>query len=306
MRPIGLLCFAMASAGVPTYAEEPAEIPAALDRAAKEAAVQVVNVRTDLDVETPFGPITAKPTGSGLTKYARLLSEEFALYPASLVRKARLRRLVLCSDLAFNGELRGAIPDYWHGDLYLDVVRGSASPPYQRTAIHHEFFHLVDYQDDGEVYRDDAWSALNPIDFRYGPGGANVQDDPSGSLPNEKTRGFLTAYATSGVEEDKAEVFSRLIMIPREVERRSSADPIIWRKVARMKDMLKAFEPSVDEVFWKRIAERPDTPIGPVRSPAAPPPHPEAHFESMLGNGKSVEGTWDRSMISLIRATISG
>lgn len=306
MRPIGLLCLALASAGVALSAEEPPAIPANLDRATKEAAVTVVNVRTDLDVETPFGPITARAAGPGLAKYSQLLGEEISIYPPALIRRTRMKRLVLCSELAFNGGLRGAIPDYWHGDLYLDVARGAASPPYQRTALHHEFFHLIDFQDDGEVYRDDAWSALNPIDFRYGPGGVNVQDDPSGSLPNEKAPGFLTAYATSGVEEDKAEVFSRLIMVPREVERRSNADPIIGRKVARMKELLKAFEPSVDEEFWRRVADRPDMAIKPVRQPAPAPLPPEAHSESMLGNGNSLEGTWERAMISLIRPTIPG
>lgn len=272
MRQLGsfLIAIAAASAG----AEEPAVDSDMLEREARRAGVQVAFARVGLDVETPFGPITAGPAGPALADYARLLAEELALYPPALLRKARLRRLVLCSDLAFDGKARGAIPDYLRGSLYLDVARGSASPPYQRTAIHHEFFHFIDYHDDGEVYRDDAWSALNPTGFRYGPGGVNAQDDPSGSLASESIPGFLTTYATTGVEEDKAEVFSRLVMVPREIERRGAADPIVGRKVARMKDMLRAFEPSVDEGFWRRVADRPDTRIEPVRPPAAGPSAP--------------------------------
>lgn len=267
-RPLGLLLLAMAAA-TSTAADEPAKTSATLARAAKHCGVRIADVQVDLDVETPFGPITAKPAGSALAGFTPLLAEELVLYPPALMRRSRLKRVVLCSGLAFDGQPRGAVPDYWHDDLYLDVARGAFSPAYQRTAFHHEFFHFVDYRDDGDVYRDDAWSALNPPDFFYGPGGRNLQNDPSASLLTDKIPGFLTSYATSGVEEDKAEVFSRLILAPREVQRRADADPIVGRKVARMKHLLRTFDPSVDEAFWRRIAARPDIPVEPARPPVA-------------------------------------
>ncbi|MDG3007021.1 hypothetical protein [Paludisphaera mucosa] len=270
MRSMIFLLAVLASSGAAAAVAE-GEAPITgqgLDRLAAAAGIEVVGRTADLRVETPFGPITARPSGDATARFAALFAEEFAVYPPALVRRSRLKRVVLGSGLAFDGQLRGAIPDFWHDALYLDVARGDYSPTYQRTAIHHEFFHLVDYRDDGEVYRDDAWAALNPPGFRYGPGGKDVQGDALGSLFTDKHPGFLTTYATAGVEEDKAEVFARLLVAPREVARRAGLDPILARKVARMKARLKEFEPAVDDAFWSRVEARPTRPDGP---PARPP-----------------------------------
>ena len=56
------------------------------------------------------------------------------------------------------------------------------SRTYQRHAFHHEFFHIIDYRDDGQVYSDSRWARLNPQTFRYGDGGAKMQADPLSGL----------------------------------------------------------------------------------------------------------------------------
>lgn len=235
--------------------EAPARF-AGLDRIAEAIATPIVVRTTPLRVETPHGPITAEPAAAGLEEFAALLAEELAIYPKQLMKRTRLKRIVLVSGLAFDGQLRGAIPDYAHDVLYYDVARGSYSRSYQKTAIHHEFFHVVDYRDDGQVYRDDAWAALNPDGFRYGDGGRAMQEDALVSLLVADLPGFLTRYATAGVEEDKAEVFSRMIVAPREVARLAAADPILARKVRRIKTLMRSFDPAVDDDFWKRVDDR--------------------------------------------------
>ncbi|OJW16401.1 MAG: hypothetical protein BGO49_18835 [Planctomycetales bacterium 71-10] len=261
MRPIALVlaCLTPAAWAGEDLGEVPAQV-AGLDRVSRAIGVPILVRTADLRVDTPFGPITARPAGEGLEAFGTVLAEELSIYPKAVMERSRLRRIVLASELAFDGQLRGAIPDYGGDALYYDVARGSHSRSYQRAAIHHEFFHVVDYRDDGQVYRDDAWSALNPKGFRYGPGGRNVQEDALGSLFADDVPGFLTRYAASGVEEDKAEVFSRLIVAPREVARRAAADPILARKVARMKSLMKSFEPAVDDAFWKRVEGRDQPP----------------------------------------------
>lgn len=264
-------CLIPAAASGQGVGEAPAAV-GGLDKVSRALGVPIVVRAGGLRVDTPFGPITAGPAGEGLEDFAGVLAEELAIYPRALMERSRLRKIVLASDLAFNAQLRGAIPDYGGDALYYDVSRGSHSRPYQRAAIHHEFFHVVDYRDDFEVYRDDAWSALNPPGFRYGPGGRDVQDDALGFFLVDDVPGFLTRYATSGVEEDKAEVFSRMIVAPREVARRAAADPILARKVARVKALMRSFEPSVDDAFWKRVEDREPAPTSPSpsgRSPAA-------------------------------------
>jgi hypothetical protein len=138
-----------------------------------------------------------------------------------------------------------------HDDLYYDVVCGSHSELYVRAVIHHEFFHLLDYKDDGKLYSDPAWSALNPKGFKYGRGGARAQDDALGSLLTDAKPGFLNSYSTQGVEEDKAEVFAYLIVRQGLVEARVKKDDVLAAKVRRMKDLMRSFCPKMDEGFWK-------------------------------------------------------
>jgi len=213
----------------------------------------------EFPVETTHGSID----GSHLEvdefrAYASLFVSEFQVYPPPFVRKCGLQRVVLCKDLAFNGQLRTAVPEFGTNTLYLDGVRGQSAPNYQRTVIHHEFFHMLDYRDDGQLYRDDRWTALNEDGFSYGPGGASVQDDPSQSQFIVSPAGFLTRYSTAGVEEDKAELFAHLIVNPHTVAQRKAKDRILKAKVSMMKTLLNNFSCEMDEDFWSGIRQRQD------------------------------------------------
>lgn len=192
---------------------------------------------------------------SDLERYAPTLAGEFLIYPPSLVRRSRLARIVLCRDLSFAGQARAALPDYEHDTLYLDVVSGNYNNAYQRSVIHHEFFHIIDYRDDGEVYSDLQWAKLNPGTFRYGTGGVNMQENRLSSLPTELP-GFLTTYATSGVEEDKAELFAHMMVDYAVVGKRATTDKIIREKISAMKRLLGKFCSEIDEPFWNAVNRR--------------------------------------------------
>jgi hypothetical protein len=160
---------------------------------------------------------------------------------------------VLCSELSFAGQRRNAIPDYEHDTLYLDVKRGSWDTPYLRKVIHHEFFHVIDYRDDGRVYQDERWMALNPDNFQYGTGGRTAQDVQKTSVLTKSYPGFLNHYSTTGVEEDKAEIFANLIVDFEYVEERCQTDAAIRAKVEQMKVLLAAFCPEMNDDFWEKV-----------------------------------------------------
>ena len=221
---------------------------------AKSYSIEIVTARAFFPIVTGEGKIDGKiPDSNALARYIPLFTAEFGLYPPSLIKKAKLARIVLCQNLAFAGQARAAIPDFEHDTLYLDVSRGDYNKTYQRTVIHHEFFHIIDYQDDGEVYQDEKWKILNTVSFRYGKGGINAQDNRNTSLLTDKYVGFLTHYATTGVEEDKAEVFAHLIVHSRYVKERAQKDIYVRVKVARMKDLLLNFCPDMNGSFWEKI-----------------------------------------------------
>jgi hypothetical protein len=216
--------------------------------------IAIVLADPGLPLKTRYGYIDGKSADPrALERYATLFIHEFTLYPLDLVKRSRLARVALCEGLAFAGQRRNAIPDFERDTLYLDVSRGSYSKSYLRKVIHHEFFHIIDYRDDGSVYEDERWRALNPPQFHYGAGGRTMQDQRTASLLTDETPGFLSQYSTAAVEEDKAEMFANLVVDPAYVEARTKKDRVLLAKVERMKGLLAGFCPDMNEAFWRKI-----------------------------------------------------
>jgi hypothetical protein len=227
----------------------------ALTEMARRDAIEIVTLDPQFPIATTYGKIAGRAAaGDEIDRYSVLFLREFSLYPPSLIKRCGLKRIVLCKELAFDGQLRGAIPDFEHDTLSLDVLRGGYDPLYLCKVLHHEFFHIIDYRDDGHVYEDKEWAALNPPGFKYGTGGKNAQHVASARELTEKFPGFLNYYATTGVEEDKAEVFANLIVDPAYVAKRAKADRVLGAKVHAIKNALAKFCPEVDAAFWSKAA----------------------------------------------------
>jgi len=215
--------------------------------------IRIVTAKPVFPVKTWYGRIDGKGAAANeIERYAVLFGREFTLYPPALVQRSRLKRVVLCKDLSFAGQLRAAIPDYQHETLYLDVVRGGFDPLYLCKVIHHEFFHVIDYCDDGQLYEDKHWASLNPTGFKYGTGGKNAQLVSTASVLTDEFPGFLNYYSTTGVEEDKAELFANLMVDPTYVEGRVRTDRVLKAKVQALKELVARFCPDVNELFWEK------------------------------------------------------
>ncbi len=194
-------------------------------------------------------------SGAAIEAYTVLFADEFSLYPKLAIEKSQLERVVLCEKLSFDGQRRSAVPDFAKNTLYLDVRNGEFDELYQRQVIHHEFFHIIDYRDDGELYEDADWMTLNPADFSYGTGGANAQEIANTGLLTTQYPGFLNHYSTTGVEEDKAELFGYLLVSTEHVVARAANDPVLRAKVARMKQLFADFCGGDQDGFWNRQRE---------------------------------------------------
>lgn len=224
---------------------------AGLDDLARHYHITIRTSGSHFPVTTAWGPLDgADATPEQVARYSPLLAVEFSRYPAKLVSRVRLKEIVLMVGLAFRGQRRNAFPDWQARRLYLEVERGSSSPSYLRRVIHHEFFHMIDQARSGDTYRDAEWAALNPPGFSYGDGGANRQDRPSTGVASESLPGFLNDYATSGVEEDKAELFAYLVTDPAYVLRRSAAEPLLAAKAALLLRQLQRYCREMDQRFW--------------------------------------------------------
>jgi hypothetical protein len=196
------------------------------------------------------------PLAGSLRGYLPLLEAELKGYSTGMFEKSGLRRVVLCSGLALDGQKVSGLPDLARGTMYLEIIADPAGRDFARRAIHHEHFHMIDFQDDGRLDSDPQWEVLNAKGTQYGDGGHGMLDDPTADLPDDSVAGFLNRYSRSGVEEDKAEIFARMMVQPDVLDARMAKDTILLSKYLEMKRRLKEYCPEMDEAFWARARER--------------------------------------------------
>jgi hypothetical protein len=240
-------------------------------------AYKIELLRTDpgFPVESVWGgKIDGKAAGEAeLKRFIRLFSQEFSLYPLDLVKRCKLKRIVFCKELTCRGrgEL-GGLTDCINGTIYLDVGLLSATTKhYQSRAIHHEMMHIIDFSDERKDSDDERWSALNPADFIYGKQRVGL-DDVGLLLFSEDLPGFLDEYSTRNIAEDKAEVFSNLIVVPTYLEYRMKHDATLRAKVGHVKELVAKACPEMKEAFWdtaKQVA-RPAVDFAPTPRPVRP------------------------------------
>lgn len=254
LSAILILVTSLLSGAAGCQSELSGEAQEKLKKIATVYKIEIVTVAPRFPVKTTYGKINGKSADrKSLESFAVLFATEFSLYPPELVKRSWLKRVVFCTDLSLAGQQSGALADLEHYTLYLECIRGALGKRFLRRSIHHEFFHLIDYRDDGSVYQDKSWEYLNPRDFKYGSGGYSAQDLPETAVLTDKFSGFLNHYSTTGVEEDKAEVFAHLVVNPDYVEDRAKEDHVLKAKVERMRDLLISFCPDMDEEFWEKV-----------------------------------------------------
>lgn len=164
---------------------------------------------------------------------------EFLIYPKSFIKKMELGKLVFINSLNFvtndYEQYRAACPEYYK-TMALYYCTKERSINYIKTVLHHELFHYVDYMDN-KTYEDPKFNKLNIPGFKYGRGGAYEREwkplDPS-------IKGFLNFYSTTGIEEDKAEIYQYLINYPDDAFK--IEDKIIRNKIYYIANFLKKFD----------------------------------------------------------------
>lgn len=251
----GLAACWLLLAGFLNAEELPEQDKEIVDWIASNYHVEIVRGGVTYPMQEPGYTISGTDApAESISRYLPVLKRELSKYPRDLPSKVHLSKFVLAVGLGVDSQLRAAVPHFRLGWLLLDTERGRHSQEYQARVFHHEFFHLVDYADDGEVYQDPSWAMLNPAEFHYGRGGVEMQDpqeDPYAET--DEFPGFLTRYGTAGVEEDKAEICSFLFTDSAFLEKRAAADSVVLAKLERMKSLLRAVDASLDDQFWEAL-----------------------------------------------------
>ncbi len=184
-------------------------------------------------------------------EFVNVFIEEWSKYPVDFIKKTNLKEIVFVKDLTVSGQKRKAMPDYVGEAVYYDITSGNGL--YAQYVIHHEFYHNVEEDFFGDVYFfDPIWNSYNEDDFEYGQGGYTAYE---GVDMGELRKGFVTNYSMYGLEEDKAEVFSHLMVaeyyyITMEMIKQ---DEILRNKVTYMVNFLNEISPEMDWNYFKRI-----------------------------------------------------
>lgn len=247
--------------------------------------IKVTSPAVPFDACFPFGQYLSiveghPPSPDATDSFLPVFEEEFGIYPRSLVRSARLRRVVLCGEVLLsrdpNPRVRGRHsspveqdirPHYFShesvggladcGLFYLAISGEESDPDLVRSTIHHEFYHCIQREQFGSS-GDPEWELMNPPDFVYGPGGTATLDSDADfwSRPSQDWgTGFLNLYCESDPLEDQAEVFATMITEPHRLQARCAVDDCLRRKVERVQATLKDFCRDVNDGFWQRVRD---------------------------------------------------
>lgn len=199
-----------------------------------------------LDATRPFrlelgnGPLMGTtPDVAARDRAQAIIIRELARYSGALLRATKLRGVVLVHDLMEGKKAIPSLPNV-AGLLLLDV---DASERDLVRTIHHEIFHFFDLADDGALSPDPTWEKLNAEGFTYGAGGRSLRGAWA-AAPPDGLSGFVSAYATSAVEEDKAETFAFAIARRDDLATLVGRDPVLDKKVRELVRRLDAVEPN--------------------------------------------------------------
>lgn len=207
---------------------------------------------------------TTKSDGKLLNAFLTLLKEEYQEYPPSFMKAIGIKQILLVKKLSYRGQLRAAIPDMYNEKLYFSIDSlsdRSRDVLYVRHIIHHEIYHMLEEQVYGTAYyQDPAWQKLNDPKFKYGAGGKFYRSRESLAklAKTNPYQGFVSNYAMSGIEEDKAEVYGYLMTVQgrKILNNKQPKDPILRAKVKKLKADLYALDPNMNQVFWTKLSQQ--------------------------------------------------
>ena len=189
---------------------------------------------------------TATNSGDKDTLYAAaILTAEFTKFTPQQLQKTGLKKIYLVKDLYVEGQYRSGMPEpHFEHALYFDVGNDyltSENGVYMKRVFQHELLHLIEY----DLYNsyapvDTAWDACNASGFIYGKGGASMYANPDFAHKIHPSYGFINGYATSGQEEDKAEMFAEFMTNPIGLASLADKDSGIACKVSQTTALLQS------------------------------------------------------------------
>jgi hypothetical protein len=165
----------------------------------------------------------------------------FDRYPASFLVASHIENVALCKHIEYEDIVRefgtAGTVDYKQRRLTISVepfigrVYDASSTFTAEDIVHHELFHLIEFEHMRGEMDDPEWRLHNPIGFEY-------RDVAPGA---ERPKGFVNAYAATNEIEDRASTFQYMMARPDELCAIARTDggvrakaKLIWSRVGAL------------------------------------------------------------------------
>ncbi len=186
----------------------------------------------------------ADPQSSEGRQAYKIVSQELSKYTAANFATLGLKKVYLVKSLYVDGTFRSGMPEAQFEDaIYLDIDTKyftSESGKYMRRTIHHEIRHLADYNQ-YRTYKpqDSKWLQCNPAQNSYLNSVASMYANPAYAHAEHPSAGFISGYATSGIDEDRAEVYAYYMTDRAYLYKTAIEDASLSCKVAQTETLIR-------------------------------------------------------------------
>ncbi len=193
-----------------------------------------------------------------LKNFALMFYYEWNKYPIHWVTGSKLIGIIFVKNLQAYGYGYGqplelaALPT---NNYMLYSLPHVIATDYTRETFHHEFFHANIFRRKGTASAFPRWLACNDDDFQYGSGGIGAYRNNPNIYSDFPTKGFVSGYAESVIEEDMAETYADL-MTDRsntQLQLHLPQDSILFCKVTYLKELIYQLEPEMNDEYFVRI-----------------------------------------------------
>ncbi|MAF98191.1 MAG: hypothetical protein CMH26_06115 [Micavibrio sp.] len=155
--------------------------------------------------------------------------------PASVYKDVNLKYVLLCDSAQANEQEIGGIPIPPLKLMMLSA--GSDDNGYKERMFFHEFYHYFEFMVRHSL-KDAEWDKRFE-GFYVGLNGADTNMSVA-EVGTASSKGFVTRYAQTGAEEDRAEIFSFIYAAPDELEFfiRKKNDEVLKEKVKYIQNIV--------------------------------------------------------------------
>lgn len=184
-----------------------------------------------------------------LDQYLILFDEEIGKYPPEFFKEREVRAIGMVTHLFFRKKIAQGVYSPQGRFMLFDFTRFSDNKALQRHSIHHEIYHMMALQTPSYKMEDEYWAKLNQEGFIYGDKKNLFKKMNPYNPQAPAVLGFVTDYAMTSVEEDKAEVFACLMQANhrRLITEWAKKDQILQKKINLIKAFVALFCPQMSE-----------------------------------------------------------